>query len=130
MDERTFPCPACGGPVAPNPGEKRTICSYCGVSATVPKNFIPRPRQQAAEAPAAAPPRPTPPPSRKTDPEQVADVLRKAQPIAVGALSTYAWWTTVKRFIPGCLIALIVLCVLSCLAGVALLAALTGNFNF
>lgn len=123
MDERTFPCPACGGPVAPNPGEKRTTCSYCGVSVTVPENFILPPRQQAAEAPAAAP-------HRKTDPEQVAEVLRKAQPIAAGALSTYAWWTALKRFIPGCLIALIVLCVLSCLASAALLAALTGNFNF
>ena len=154
MAENSFPCPACGGPVSSNPGEKRTTCGFCGVSVTVPADFVPKVNKddvlaqvrnaltarnkveavrlyrqgfgvglkEAKDAVDAMQadyePRYTPPPP-KTDEEQVADVLRKAQPIATGALRTYAWWTVVKRFIPGCLITLTVLCVLTCVSGAA-----------
>lgn len=72
----------------------------------------------------------TPAPPRKSDLQQAADLLHKAQPIAAGALGAYAWWVTAKRFAPGCIAALVMLCLLGCLAGAALITALAGNFNF
>lgn len=130
MAENAFPCPACGGPLEANPGEKRTVCGYCGVTVTVPESYIPQKKVDTEPPKAQTPARPAPPPPRKSDQEQVADVLRKAQPIATGALNTYAWWTGAKRFIPGCIIVLVVLCLLACLASAALITALAGNFNF
>ncbi len=148
MAENSFPCPACGGPVEPNPGEKRTACGFCGVSVTVPASFIPkvdsagvlaRVRNALAggnkieavrlyregmgvglkEAKDAVDtldaeynPRPAPP--QKSSEEQVADMLRKAQPIAAGALNTYTWWSVLKRIVPGCLVLLAAVCILSC----------------
>jgi len=156
MAENTFPCPACGGPVSSNPGEKRTTCGFCGVSVTVPADFVPRVNKddvlpqvrnalasgnkieavrlyrqgfgvglkEAKDAVDAMqvdyePRYTSPPPPSRSDEEQIADVLRKAQPIATGALKTYAWWNIAKRFIPGCLIAMAVLCVLTCVSGAA-----------
>ncbi len=147
MAENSFPCPACGGPIEPNPGEKRTTCGFCGVAVSVPADFVPRVNaadvlarvrnalaggnkieavrlyregmgvglKEAKDAVNALEaeynPRPAPP---KIDQEQVADVLRKAQPIAAGALNTYAWWSALRRIVPGCLILLVAVCIISC----------------
>jgi len=124
----SFPCPACGAPVEPAPNKKLMPCPFCGTSLTIPTHL----RWKQAIAP-----EPPPPPEQQPafDPfkaaenakftgEQAAkaqansqfvtDALRKAQPLAAGAVSAYALWANLKRFLPGCLIALAIGCALSC----------------
>lgn len=156
MSDTSFPCPACGGPVEPNPGEKHTTCGFCGLAVSVPESFSPKINpddvmarvrnalaggntveavrlyregmgvgvQEAKNAvdalEAQYAPRRTPPPQESSAP-QIAEVLRKARPIAAGALNAYAWWSTLKRVIPGCLILITAVCILSCASLVAFL---------
>ncbi len=131
----TFHCPACGAPVEPAPNKTLMSCPFCGTSLSIPANL--RWKQAAA-------PEPPPPPEQKpafdpfkaaenarftgekaaktqADTQFVADALRKAQPLAAGAVSAYALWAGLKRFLPGCLIALAVLCFLSCGVGAAVI---------
>jgi hypothetical protein len=49
--------------------------------------------------------------------DAVTKTLRQAQPLAAGAVSAYALWASLRRILPGCLIALTILCALSCGAG-------------
>jgi hypothetical protein len=102
-------------------------CPFCGTALTIP--FELRWEQQAIT------PEPPPPagkpvfdpfkavkdthpdtqqPEKKVDTEFVTKALRQAQPLAAGAVSAYALWASIRRILPGCLIALSILCVLSC----------------
>ena len=131
----TFPCPACGAPVEPAPNKKLMPCPFCGTSLTIPTHL----RWNQAIAP-----EPPPPPAEKptfdpfkaaenarftgekaekaqADSKFVTDALRKAQPLAAGAVSAYALWASLRRFLPGCLIALAIVCLLSCGVGTAVL---------
>ncbi|RPH57216.1 MAG: hypothetical protein EHM81_11905 [Chloroflexi bacterium] len=133
MPKETFPCPACGAPVEPAPNKNSMPCPFCGTALTIPVNL----RWQQAVTPEPPPPagKPAFDPFRaaenarftgekaeypgghakaRVDSQFVTDALRKAQPLAAGAVSAYALWAGLKRFLPGCLMALAVLCVLSC----------------
>jgi DNA-directed RNA polymerase subunit RPC12/RpoP len=115
MDDKTFPCIACGAPVEPYPGAIRAVCSYCGSAVTIPKEL---------RRPAAKPKLKEMPGSWKqaqssgrsgTEADEVARVMRKVQPAAIKAYNTFALWTFFRRIIPGCLVVIAILCALSCL---------------
>ena len=111
MPESKLNCPACGAPVTIEPGKVRMICAFCGVSVAIPEE------KQIKLAP------PPPPPPVKTE-DEVAKVLREAQPVAQTALRGYAWWTILKRFIPTCLGILFLLCIAGCVLGGVLIYTL------
>jgi hypothetical protein len=104
-------------------------CPFCGTALTIPSNL--RWKQAiVAEPPTMRGPafnplinaRKSEKPASET--EFVADALRQAQPLAAGAVSAYALWNRLRRLLPGCLIALTLLCLLACGAGAALLVYL------
>ena len=100
----TLPCPACGAPNEPEAGRAQMTCSYCGANLAIPSEM----RWDAPPRVEAAPERVAPPPRLE---DEASEMLRKAQPVAVKALNTYAWWTWIRRVLPTCLIiALIILC--------------------
>jgi NADH pyrophosphatase NudC (nudix superfamily) len=128
----TFPCPACGAPVEPAPNKTLMPCPFCGTSLTIPADL----RWQQFTEPEAPPPTTSGKPAfdpfqaaenarftgekaekNQAETEFVTDALRKAQLLAAGAVSAYALWASLRRFLPGCLIALAILCVLSCGVG-------------
>jgi len=129
----TFPCPACGAPVEPAPNQKNMPCPFCGTALTIPTHL----RWEQAITPEPPPPAEKPAfdpfkaaenarfsgekaEKAQADSQFVTDALRKAQPLAAGAVSVYALWASLRRFLPGCLIALAILCVLSCGVGAAI----------
>jgi hypothetical protein len=104
-------------------------CPFCGTALTIPVNL----RWKQAIEPEALPPVENPAfdpfqaaknahvtggqvEKAQADPEFVTNALRQARPIAVGALSAYALWANLRRFLPGCLIALASVCLLACTA--------------
>jgi len=108
MTENTFPCPACGAPLAPQPDRIRVSCVYCGSQATIPDHLRSKsqPQKPANFEPAQ---------TQKPHPEeQLADALRKAQPVAHKALNTFWLWSLVRRIAPGCIVTFSILCALSC----------------
>lgn len=107
MTETTITCPACGGPNEPLPGAVRMACTFCGTNLNIPEEMRVKP-SRVADTPKARPVTASP----QVD---APDLLRKAQPIAIGAWNAYAWWTWLRRLLPGCLIALVVFC-LACVA--------------
>jgi predicted RNA-binding Zn-ribbon protein involved in translation (DUF1610 family) len=108
-----FDCIACGAPVEPEAGRERMACPYCNTQLTIPLNL----RRRATLVVETPRVELKPKPQQQTE-QQVADFLRKAQPVATRAWNTYAWWTWLQRFIPGCLIALVSLCALGCITSV------------
>ena len=117
-DSQTFPCLACGAPVAPETGTTHIPCPYCGSNLAIPKTLQREavPLGSNFKFPEAKP----------TPEKEAADFLRKAQPVAVKAYNLYALWTWVRRFLPGCLITVLILaCV--CLTGVAILFRMQGG---
>jgi hypothetical protein len=125
----TFPCPACGAPVEPAPNKNSMPCPFCGTALTIPthlrwkQEFAPEqlsPVEKPAFDPfkAAENARFTGEKTEKAqaDSEFVSNALRQAQPLAAGAVSAYALWASLRRFLPGCLIALASLCLLACAA--------------
>lgn len=132
----SFPCPACGAPVEPAPNKTLMPCPFCGTSLTIPTHL----RWQQAIAPEPPPQPTTGKPAfdpfqaaenakltgekaekAQAETEFVTDALRKAQPLAAGAVSAYALWAGFRRFLPGCLVALAILCALSCGVSIFLL---------
>ena len=97
----SFPCTACGGPNEAIAGESQMACTYCGANLSIPKEL----RVQAK--PAA---RVKTPPAKTTIrlEKEAPDLLRKAQPIAIKAWNTYAYWTWLRWLLPTCLTIMIV----------------------
>ncbi|HNK63340.1 MAG TPA: hypothetical protein PLE14_04775 [Anaerolineales bacterium] len=93
---KIFSCPACGGPNEPDAGEIRMICSYCGVNLTIPEEARIRAKPKVESKPPKAMPT-----SRLE--KEAPDLLRKAQPIAIKAWNTYAYWTWIRWLLPTCL---------------------------
>lgn len=134
---KPFPCIACGADVTAEPGAEVMPCPYCGTTLTIP----PRLRQEARSEPLEARPAsgPRDPFSAaasvrldnetrergQRESEMLAEGLRRAQPIATKAVGVYNSWVLARRFLPGCLAALVVACLLGCLANIALLVFLS-----
>lgn len=108
----TFPCSACGGPNEAIAGASQMACTYCGASLTIPNDL----RVQAKPKPTAkiqtSPARPT-----LSFEKEAPDLLRKAQPFAIKAWNTYAYWTWLRWLLPTCLTLVIVAIVICTLLG-------------
>lgn len=105
---QTLACPACGAPNEPQMGAIRISCAYCGANLTIPEHLRAMPKVSAEEMPTKTRPVPSP----EID---AADLLRKAQPVAIGAWNLFAAWTWLRRLVPACLI-ILVLFFLLCIA--------------
>jgi hypothetical protein len=136
-------CLACGAPVEPAPNKTVMPCPFCGSALTIPAEL----RWSQPETPESLPSEPGARPAfdpfraaeqarfsgekaekARAEAQFVSDALRKAQPLAAGAVSAYALWASAKRFVPGCLIALGILCALACGTSIVLLVLMTrGN---
>jgi hypothetical protein len=86
-------------------------CTFCGTNLTIPEELRVQVTARVADQSKARPAIGSTPQPQVDAP----DLLRKAQPIAIRAWNAYAWWTWLRRLLPGCLIALVVLC-LACMA--------------
>lgn len=135
-----FPCPACGAPVDPAPGKTTLPCPFCGTTVTIP------PELRLAEAP--PPPLPAPEEPRfdpfaaaeaarfdeekleevNRDQKALTDTLRHTQTVVAGAAGAYALWAGVKRFAPGCLAGLVILCLVGVAGVVGLILLLQNSF--
>jgi len=135
MTNTPFPCPACGAPVEAEPGKSAMPCPFCGSTLTIP------PELRLAAAPPPPPPLEEEPrfdpfaaaEAARFDPEKLeevnrdqkalTDTLRHTQTVVAGAAGAYAIWAAVKRILPGCLIGLVILCLLggAAIAGLILL---------
>lgn len=131
---KTFSCPACGAPVEPAPNKNFMPCPFCGTALTIPVKL----RWKQAITPEPPPPstgKPVFDPFKaaenarftgerakkaQVETEFVTKALRQVQPIAAGAVSAYALWASLQRVLPGCLVVLTILCVLSCGIGATL----------
>jgi hypothetical protein len=101
---QTFPCAACGAPNEPEAGTIRMACAYCGANLTIPEPL----RTERAPSVEKATPKVKPVFSPEID---AADVIRKAQPVAIGAWNLYAKWTWIRWLFPACLTIFILGCV-------------------
>ena len=76
-------------------------CGYCGANLTIPENMriksAPADEEKTAQAKAFEP-----------EKIQPADVLRKAQPIAIRAWNLYALWSWLRWLLPTCLTILVI----------------------
>lgn len=114
----TFSCIACGAPVIPEEGVTHMACAYCGVTLAIPEEL------QKDAVPLGSKfkiPEPEPAPEM-----EAAEFLRAAQPVARKAFNLFALWTWVRRFLPGCLVGVLVIACL-CLIGAAILIAQQGG---
>ncbi|MBN1304435.1 MAG: hypothetical protein JXA13_08365 [Anaerolineales bacterium] len=109
MPAKTFPCTSCGAPVKPYPGAIRTVCAYCGSTATIPKDM-----RQTAEPGHGKESQARAPAENKLD-IKLTEITEKVQPVAIKAYNAFWLWTIIRRFLPGCLIALAILCALVCM---------------
>jgi hypothetical protein len=107
---QTFPCPACGAPNKPATGQARMSCAYCGANLAIPENLQTKSKPKVEILSSKAGPVPNP----EID---AADLLRKAQPVAIGAWNLYAMWTWIRWLLPTCLIILVVFFVLCVVLG-------------
>lgn len=136
MPREAFPCPACGAPVEPAPNKTLMPCPFCGISLTIPVDLrwtqytTPEPPPQTSSARPVFDPFQAAENARfsgekaekaQAETEFVTNALRQAQPIAAGAVSAYALWASLRRFLPGCLVAVGILCALSCGASIFIL---------
>jgi uncharacterized Zn finger protein (UPF0148 family) len=121
----SFPCIACGAPVVAEPGAEVMPCPYCDTTLSIPLHL--------RRAPAAGPDIPQKPRDpfeaaaqvrldekarerSAKESELLSETLRRAQPIAAQAAKVYNFWVLAKYYLPGILIGLVVLCLLSCAA--------------
>jgi DNA-directed RNA polymerase subunit RPC12/RpoP len=95
MTNHTFPCSACGAPNKPEAGQTRMACEYCGTALTIPERL----REQVKPRVEKIKTMPMPEPNI-----DAPDLLRKAQPIAIGAWNLFALWTRLRWIIPTCLV--------------------------
>ena len=116
-ENKTFPCIACGAPVEPESGKTHVPCPYCGTNLAIPielqRDAVPLGSNFKIPEP-------------KSTPEmETADFLRKAQPAALKAFNLFAIWTWIRRFLPGCLIAILIATCL-CAGGILFLVLQRG----
>jgi hypothetical protein len=86
-------------------------CTYCATSLAIPEHLRTKtaPRVEKSSTQAG--------PAQR--PEDVApDLLRKAQPIALGAWNLYAAWTWLRWLIPTCLVIAFLMFTLCAVLGV------------
>ncbi|MDP1544731.1 MAG: hypothetical protein Q8L87_01820 [Anaerolineales bacterium] len=101
---QTFPCPACGAPNEPEAGQVRMACMYCGANLSIPEQLRVETNPTAERMP--------PKTGAGRSPEiDAPDLLRKAQPVAVGAWNLFAAWTWLRWLFPACLTIFILGCV-------------------
>ena len=122
---KPFPCTACGAPVTAEPGLEIMACPYCATTLTIPPRLRRKKIVNVDSAPAAKPRDPfSAAASVKLDDkakersqretEMLTSAMRRAQPIATQAAKIYNFWVLAKYFLPGILVALAVMCLLSC----------------
>ena len=103
-------CPACGAPNLPEAGKIYIGCNYCGTNITIPEKLrtkaIPKMEGTVSRAKPISVPE-----------NEAAKLLRKAQPVAIGAWNLYALWTWVRWILPTCLVILLVGTVLCVILG-------------
>lgn len=97
----SFSCPACGAPNEPAAGAAQMACTYCGANLTIPPALRRAARPTVESTPAKVAP-------AATADVEASDLLRKAQPVAIGALNAYAAWTWVRNLLPACLVIVLV----------------------
>ncbi len=134
----SFKCAACGAPVIADPGAEAMACPYCSSNLPIPPEFR-RGAQKLDEPP--PPPRPLTPLEAAAsvrlddatrerslrEAEMLASGLRRAQPLASGATRLYNSFVLARQHLPGCIIALVILCLLGC-AAIAGLGVYWGYF--
>ena len=100
-DTSSINCPACGAPNSPEAGKIHLVCNYCGTTITIPEKLrtkaAPKMEQTASKAKSVIRPE-----------NEAAKLLRKAQPVAIGAWNIYALWTWVRWILPTCLVIFLV----------------------
>ena len=100
-DISSINCPACGAPNLPETDKIYLACNYCGTNIAIPEKLRtksePKKEQNVSKA------RPISIPEN-----EAAKLLRKAQPVAIGAWNLYALWTWVRWILPTCLIVFVV----------------------
>jgi len=134
---KPFPCIACGADVTAEPGAEVMPCPYCGTALTIPARLRHKASPESFEAKPESGPRDpfsaaasvrldeaTRERSRRES-EMLTDGLRRAQPLATKAVQAYNSWVVASRFLPGCLVALVVTCLLGCLGTIAILVILS-----
>jgi len=128
----SFPCPACGAPVAPEAGQEVMACPYCDTTLTIPAGLRRKKATRVRKEPVAS--KPKDPFSAaasvrldekavergKRESELLTGALRSAQPVARGAARLYNFWVLAKYFLPGILIFLAITCSLACIASIVL----------
>ncbi len=107
MTQRSFSCIACGGPNEPEAGTSRMACTYCGIMLTIPDALQTRSKPKVVQ-----------PASEKITGTHLEinapEILRKTQPIALGAWNLFALWSLTKRILPACLV-FFILGIVACL---------------
>ncbi|MBC7878278.1 MAG: hypothetical protein H7Y59_14000 [Anaerolineales bacterium] len=102
---QTFPCLACGAPNEPEAGLTRMACSYCGANLTIPEAMqikeMPKVDKSFTKAE-----------SDSWVEIDAPEMLRKSQPIAIGAWNLFAMWTWLKWLIPTCFVLLMIGCII------------------
>ncbi len=110
---QSIACPACGAPNEPEAGKTHIACSYCSATVTIPEHMWTKPMPQVQKNFSNARP--------VTNPEiDAPDLLRKAQPIAIGAWNLFAAWTWLRWLLPTCLVIFVVGFVLCVVLGALL----------
>ncbi len=121
MTQTSFPCPACGAPIQPEANKNNMACPFCGVAVNIPVNLRwnetidPEPVHKTpafdpfAEAERAVTPEMRAKSLQQT--RQIAEIMRKVEPVASTAYRSYAWWTILKPILPGILIAIAACCI-------------------
>jgi hypothetical protein len=107
----TFPCPACGAPNEPEPGATRMTCAYCLTNLTIPVELQKPPVFKVGIPPAKIAP-------TGNFQEEASDLLRKAQPVATKAWNAFAYWSWIRRVLPGCLVIIVIGICLCAILGV------------
>jgi DNA-directed RNA polymerase subunit RPC12/RpoP len=100
-DNSTFNCTVCGAPNYSEAGKSQMACTYCGTNIVIPDKL--RIKAIPKAEPAKLKEKPVPRPEK-----EAADLLRKAQPVAIKAWNLYAYWTWIRWLMPTCLVILLI----------------------
>lgn len=77
-------------------------CAYCGANLTIPDSMRVKAKPTATVKPLKVEPSPS-------FEDEAAGILRKAQPVAVKAWNTYAYWTWIRQLLPTCLVIILLM---------------------